>query len=155
MPQVTPVVYVALFTRQLKLLKPCYMWRADGTARKIQQANLGQEEGDGKAQLRLHFKEEPDPFGINNTAERVAVKLPCNGRVGGCLMEEVEMSSEENRRLLWSVTGKRYISYEALRRDAVPCTRPGLPYHSCHASPWANPCSRGCQIVSVCRGDSP
>ncbi|CAL9193563.1 protein RALF-like 33 [Musa acuminata AAA Group] len=95
----------------------------------------------------------------NNTAGRVVVKLPCIGRAGGCLMEdgveEVEMSSEENRRLLWSVTGKRYISYEALRRDAVPCNKPGLPYYSCHASPRANPYNRGCQIISGCRGDSP
>ncbi|RWW03864.1 hypothetical protein GW17_00032950 [Ensete ventricosum] len=100
-------------------------------------------------------------LGNNNTAGRVVVKLPCNGRDGwgGCLMadgeEEVEMSSEENRRLLWSVTGKRYISYEALRRDVVPCNKPGLPYYSCHASPRANPYNRGCQIISGCRGDSP
>lgn len=35
-------------------------------ARKIRQADLSQEEGDGKAQLRLHCKEEPDPFGITH-----------------------------------------------------------------------------------------
>ncbi|KAG6531179.1 hypothetical protein ZIOFF_004953 [Zingiber officinale] len=67
-----------------------------------------------------------------------------------------ELSSEESRRLLWAVTGKKYISYEALRRDVVPCTKPGVPYYNCHTLPSAaNHYRRGCQIISGCRSDSP
>ncbi|KAI4987246.1 sodium/hydrogen exchanger 8-like isoform X2 [Hordeum vulgare subsp. vulgare] len=36
-------------------------------------------------------------------------------------------------RLLWEADGggRRYISYDALRGDAVPCSRPGVPYYNC------------------------
>ncbi|XP_020252238.1 rapid alkalinization factor-like [Asparagus officinalis] len=73
--------------------------------------------------------------------------------VGECL----EMSS---KRILWAATAvggggkKRYISYEALRRDNVPCNRPGMPYYNCHALPKANPYTRGCSVITGCaRGD--
>ncbi|ONK77939.1 uncharacterized protein A4U43_C02F12520 [Asparagus officinalis] len=66
----------------------------------------------------------------------------CSGEnVGECL----EMSS---KRILWAATTvsgggkKRYISYETLRRDNVPCNRPGMPYYNCHALPKANPYTR-------------
>ncbi|THU58744.1 hypothetical protein C4D60_Mb03t17640 [Musa balbisiana] len=93
-----------------------------------------------------------------STAVEVVVKLPCSRKVGICLLEdgvELEMNSEENRRLLWAVTEKKYMSYEALKGDVVPCSKPGVPYYNCHSSPKANPYSRGCQIISGCRGDSP
>ncbi|CAL9768444.1 unnamed protein product [Musa acuminata subsp. burmannicoides] len=94
------------------------------------------------------------------TASGMMVKLPCSGRRRGqgCLLEngvEMEMSSEESRRLLWAVTEKKYISYEALKGDVVPCNKPGVPYYNCHVFPKANPYNRGCQIISGCRGDSP
>ncbi|XP_074558182.1 protein RALF-like 22 [Curcuma longa] len=85
-----------------------------------------------------------------------------NGNVRGCLIEqgmevevEVELSSEESRRLLWAATEKKYISYEALKGDAVPCSKPGVPYYNCHTFPTAGPYTRGCQIISGCRGDAP
>ncbi|WOL04183.1 rapid alkalinization factor-like [Canna indica] len=78
------------------------------------------------------------------------------GRQGMVDMEiEMEMNSEENRRLLWAATKSKYISYGALRRDVVPCTKPGVPYYNCHSFPTASPYSRGCQIISGCRGGSP
>ncbi|WOL01396.1 rapid alkalinization factor-like [Canna indica] len=86
------------------------------------------------------------------------VNLPCHGKARACLLEqgvEMEMSSEESRRLLWAVAGKKYISYEALKGDVVPCSKPGVPYYNCHTFPRASPYSRGCQIISGCRGDSP
>ncbi|XP_074560039.1 protein RALF-like 24 [Curcuma longa] len=91
------------------------------------------------------------PRGRNSNADADA-----NG--GGCLVEhdlELEMSSEESRRLLWAVTEKKYISYEALKGDVVPCSKPGVPYYNCHVFPRASPYTRGCQIISGCRGDSP
>lgn len=55
--------------------------------------------------------------------------LVLHGRGGHCFgMEaaELEMDSEAHRRLLWeATTGRRYISYDALRGDVVPCSRTG------------------------------
>ena len=58
--------------------------------------------------------------------------------------------------VLWaSGGGRRYISYDALRGDAVPCSRPGVPYYNCRVSTTANPYSRGCESITRCRDDDP
>ena len=66
-----------------------------------------------------------------------------HGRGGHCVdMEatELEMDSEAHRRLLWeATTGRRYISYDALRGDVVPCSRTGVPYYNCRNSTTASP----------------
>ncbi|KAE8712278.1 S-adenosyl-L-homocysteine hydrolase [Hibiscus syriacus] len=46
------------------------------------------------------------------------VKSVCTNKVEDCLGDE-EMESESQRRLL--LMQRRYISYETLRRDMVPC----------------------------------
>ncbi|XP_072950389.1 protein RALF-like 33 [Typha angustifolia] len=88
--------------------------------------------------------------------EEVVVKMGCGGRGGKCLsMEEemeMEMDSEANRRVLWA-TRKRYISYDALRGDVVPCSRPGISYYNCRALPRVNTYSRGCEIITDCARD--
>ncbi|XP_038987062.1 rapid alkalinization factor-like [Phoenix dactylifera] len=83
----------------------------------------------------------------------VVVELGCSGKFRDCLWEkgEMEMDSETNRRVLWAAH-KNYISYEALKGDVVPCTKPGVPYYNCRALPKASPYSRGCQAISECRG---
>ncbi|XP_020149517.1 rapid alkalinization factor 23-like [Aegilops tauschii subsp. strangulata] len=72
---------------------------------------------------------------------------------------EAQMGSEEaaaHGRLLWATGGgRRYISYDALRGDAVPCSRPGVPYYNCRVSTTANPYSRGCESITRCRDDDP
>ncbi|THU63524.1 hypothetical protein C4D60_Mb01t16700 [Musa balbisiana] len=91
----------------------------------------------------------------SSTSRQVMVmkkKKPYGGQEDGM---EMEMSTEENRRLLWAAAGKKYISYEALKGDVVPCTKLGVPYYNCHSFPSANPYNRGCQVISGCRGDSP
>ncbi|KAK1294509.1 Protein RALF-like 24 [Acorus calamus] len=65
--------------------------------------------------------------------------------------EEVEMDSEINRRVL--VGQKRYISYESLKGDAVPCMRPGVSYYECHDLNKANSLTRGCSIITRCARD--
>jgi len=61
----------------------------------------------------------------------------------------------ERRRELQQQAGERprYISYEFLRADVVPCSRPGIPYYNCHAMPRANPYSRGCLTITRCARD--
>ncbi|KAI0522987.1 hypothetical protein KFK09_005376 [Dendrobium nobile] len=63
------------------------------------------------------------------------------------------------RRTLWVTTSpEKYISYAVLRRDSVPCNRPGIPYYSCRegsGAAKANPYIRGCSMITGCRGGYP
>ncbi|KAJ0264251.1 Rapid alkalinization factor 23 [Hirschfeldia incana] len=61
---------------------------------------------------------------------------------------EFEMDSEINRRML---ANRRYISYGALRRNSVPCSRRGASYYNCRRGAQANPYSRGCSVITRCR----
>ncbi|KAK4435830.1 protein RALF-like 24 [Sesamum alatum] len=83
------------------------------------------------------------------------VKRVCAGKVGDCsemAVEEEIMDSESNRRVLFMQ--KRYISYDTLRRDLVPCDRPGASYYNCKGPGVANTYNRGCEIITRCaRGD--
>ncbi|KFK44989.1 hypothetical protein AALP_AA1G329500 [Arabis alpina] len=62
--------------------------------------------------------------------------------------EEFEMDSEINRRILATT---RYISYGALRRNTIPCSRRGASYYNCRRGAQANPYSRGCSAITRCR----
>ncbi|CAK8567110.1 unnamed protein product [Lathyrus sativus] len=68
-------------------------------------------------------------------------------RVGDCLTETELMDSESNRRVL--AMQKKYISYDTLKRDKVPCDRAGASYYNCHPR-QANPYSRGCEVITAC-----
>ncbi|KAH7521615.1 hypothetical protein FEM48_Zijuj07G0051900 [Ziziphus jujuba var. spinosa] len=75
----------------------------------------------------------------------------CNQKVEKCLTEVEEMmDSETNRRIL--AMQKRFISYETLRRDMIPCATPGAPYYNCHPGA-ANPYNRGCEVITRCARD--
>ncbi|KAG2306009.1 hypothetical protein Bca52824_025757 [Brassica carinata] len=67
---------------------------------------------------------------------------------GGGMGAEFEMDSEINRRML---ANRRYISYGALRRNSVPCSRRGASYYNCRRGAHANPYSRGCSVITRCR----
>jgi len=80
----------------------------------------------------------------------------CRGTVAECLAEESEeegldlaSSAESHRRALY---GGGYISYGALRRDNVPCSRRGASYYNCRPGAQANPYHRGCSRITRCRG---
>ncbi|KAG6504114.1 rapid alkalinization factor-like [Zingiber officinale] len=75
----------------------------------------------------------------------------CEGRVGECVgdEEEGEMESNSVRRVLAAYRG-RYISYDALKRDRVPCDRRGQSYYNCNRQRQANPYRRGCTIITRC-----
>ncbi|RDX78041.1 Protein RALF-like 1, partial [Mucuna pruriens] len=79
---------------------------------------------------------------LNLSETGVMTKRVCTKSIGECLAEP-EMDSESNRRVLEGVR-RRYISYETLKRDMVPCDRPGASYYNCHARP-ANRYNRGCE----------
>ncbi|KAL8491335.1 hypothetical protein ACS0TY_023094 [Phlomoides rotata] len=90
------------------------------------------------------------------TCERVSVSdlnsMKTVKRGSEMAAEEEMMDSESNRRAL--LMRRRYISYETLRRDLVPCDRPGASYYNCKGPGVANSYSRGCEIITRCaRGD--
>ncbi|KAK7392029.1 hypothetical protein VNO78_20455 [Psophocarpus tetragonolobus] len=72
----------------------------------------------------------------------------CKGSIAECLGlggEEYELDSETNRRILAT---SRYISYGALQRNTVPCSRRGASYYNCRPGAQANPYSRGCNAIT-------
>ncbi|KAL9671727.1 hypothetical protein QQ045_009298 [Rhodiola kirilowii] len=72
----------------------------------------------------------------------------CQG-LAECLYEqEFMMDSEITRRILATTD---YISYKALQRNSVPCSRKGLSYYNCQSGATANPYSRGCSAITQCR----
>ncbi|XP_077251598.1 protein RALF-like 24 [Tasmannia lanceolata] len=95
-----------------------------------------------------------EPNSYMKSEVKVVVKRDCIGNMGGgCFWdEEMEMDSEINRRIL--ATQNKYISYEALRRDVVPCSKPGNSYYNCHGTGKANPYTRGCQVITGCARDT-
>ncbi|CAI9762199.1 unnamed protein product [Fraxinus pennsylvanica] len=70
---------------------------------------------------------------LKNDELDAMVKRVCGGKISDCLEravdEEDQMNSESNRRVL--VFQKRYISYDTLKRDTVPCSKPGASYYNC------------------------
>ncbi|KAJ8529526.1 hypothetical protein K7X08_036361 [Anisodus acutangulus] len=74
----------------------------------------------------------------------------CKGNIGECVAEEEEfgLDNESNRRILAT---KKYISYGALQKNSVPCSRRGASYYNCKPGAQANPYSRGCSAITRCR----
>ncbi|XP_058082327.1 protein RALF-like 1 [Magnolia sinica] len=73
----------------------------------------------------------------------------CHGSIADCeSAAEFSMDSEINRRILAT---SQYISYEALKRDSVPCSRAGASYYNCRPGAQANPYTRGCSQITQCR----
>ncbi|KAF3326808.1 protein RALF-like 19 [Carex littledalei] len=56
--------------------------------------------------------------------------------------------TSENRRGL--AYRRRYISYEALKKNRVPCNRRGKSYYNCKRGRQANPYRRGCSFITRC-----
>ncbi|KAI9100858.1 hypothetical protein K1719_024220 [Acacia pycnantha] len=63
------------------------------------------------------------------------------------LEEEMMMESGSIHRSLRTV---RYISYDALKANNVPCRRRGRSYYNCHRRGRANPYRRGCTAITHC-----
>uniref|UniRef100_A0A5B7BL57 Putative rapid alkalinization factor 1 n=1 Tax=Davidia involucrata TaxID=16924 RepID=A0A5B7BL57_DAVIN len=83
----------------------------------------------------------------------VMARRVCSGKIGECseMAEETEMDSESNRRVL--VMQKKFISYGTLKKDMIPCDRPGASYYNCRATGKANPYTRGCEVITGCARD--
>lgn len=79
------------------------------------------------------------------------IGLGCRPALGECdgLYGGPEMDSEINRRLL--AANRRYISYGAMKRNTIPCSRRGHSYYNCTRSKKANPYKRGCSAITRCK----
>lgn len=77
----------------------------------------------------------------------------CDATTGECEpMVEVESEYWPARRNL--AYAPAYISYDALRRDSVPCSTAGRSYYNCGGSGPANPYNRGCSRITHCYRDT-
>uniref|UniRef100_A0A7N0ZS53 Uncharacterized protein n=1 Tax=Kalanchoe fedtschenkoi TaxID=63787 RepID=A0A7N0ZS53_KALFE len=92
----------------------------------------------------------------NYRHKKARILEECWGRVcgGNCVglveeEEDVEIESESIRRILM-IQRKRYVSYDTLRKDLVPCERPGASYYNCRSGGVANPYTRGCEVIAGC-----
>ncbi|KAI7725975.1 hypothetical protein M8C21_030194 [Ambrosia artemisiifolia] len=96
---------------------------------------------------------------VNNHRVTFFPTTGCNGSTAECLSEGLDLSleddneflmdSESNRRIL--ATRRRYISYGALSKNNVPCSRRGASYYNCRSGGQANPYTRGCSAITRCR----
>lgn len=88
-------------------------------------------------------------LGIHHSLAWIPNQSTCKGSIAECFGgEEFEFDSEINRRILAT---SQYISYGALRRNTVPCSRRGASYYNCQPGAQANPYSRGCSAITRCR----
>lgn len=81
----------------------------------------------------------------------VPTRSSCKGSIAECMAyegEEFELDSEISRRILATSS---YISYGALQRNNVPCSRRGASYYNCRPGAQANPYTRGCSAITRCR----
>ncbi|KAJ4870291.1 Protein RALF-like 33 [Raphanus sativus] len=88
---------------------------------------------------------------VGFAADFMPFETECTGSIAECSTatgSEFDMDSEINRRILATT---RYISYGALRRNTVPCSRRGASYYNCRRGAQANPYSRGCSAITRCR----
>ncbi|XP_008794136.2 protein RALF-like 22 [Phoenix dactylifera] len=76
----------------------------------------------------------------------------CDGLLGQCSDEDEEMETETgiSRRGL-ARAGVRFISYGALSKNRVPCSRRGRSYYNCSRGNRANPYRRGCSVITQCQ----
>lgn len=87
---------------------------------------------------------------ISSANGEIDAMLDRNGVIGE-EGEEMMMPSEMSRRVM--MMRKQYISYATLRRDMVPCQKPGASYYACRSG-QANSYSRGCSIITRCARDT-
>ncbi|AEE83349.1 unnamed protein product [Arabidopsis thaliana] len=89
-----------------------------------------------------------DAFPIPSPNGEIDAMLIRNSIIGE---DEDLMPTEISRRVL--MAQKRYIGYETLRRDMVPCQKPGASYYDCRSG-QANSYSRGCDTITRCARDT-
>lgn len=94
-----------------------------------------------------HFLHLPPESACRSGLESESVIAEC--MLGGGDAFQFAAEFEISRRIL--AMTRRYISYGAMRRNSVPCSRRGASYYNCRLGSPANPYSRGCSAIARCR----
>ncbi|CAN8324375.1 unnamed protein product [Cochlearia groenlandica] len=101
--------------------------------------------------LQTHFSISDSISIPSPNSDKIDSLLVGNSLIGEEEEEEELMPSEISRRMV--MAQKRYIGYETLRRDMVPCQKPGASYYDCRSG-QANSYSRGCETITRCARDT-
>ncbi|PKA62954.1 Protein RALF-like 33 [Apostasia shenzhenica] len=93
------------------------------------------------------------PLAAAGSGEAVVGWIPgrsaCHGTIAECLGgDEFDLATESSRRIL---AISQYISYNCLKHGSVPCSLRGASYYNCRPGAQANPYSRGCLRITMCR----
>ncbi|KAK4743727.1 hypothetical protein SAY87_010039 [Trapa incisa] len=83
----------------------------------------------------------------NSTDHRYSLSSGGRG-LEGLDSQEMLMDSETSRRQL---AASRYISYGALKKNAIPCNQRGQSYYNCNKMKKINPYRRGCSVITHCK----
>ncbi|PIA35232.1 hypothetical protein AQUCO_03600121v1 [Aquilegia coerulea] len=96
-----------------------------------------------------HYDVAAAAFNFNDDAGTGGLKT-CNGLVGECIDQDEEMmiDSEMVRR---SLRARRFISYDALKKNNVPCGTRGASYYRCGQASRINPYRRSCSRITFCQ----
>lgn len=94
-----------------------------------------------------HHELDPARWAVDQDQDDGAV-MP----VSACTVEDQEEGCEGAAGTRRQLAGGNYIGYDALRRNAVPCSYRGASYYNCRPGGQANPYSRGCSSITRCRG---
>ncbi|XP_074592428.1 protein RALF-like 1 [Curcuma longa] len=86
-------------------------------------------------------------FAAESEAALDAASTCSGGECAGAWEEEAAMPTESSRRAL---AATRYVSYDVLKKDRVPCSQRGQSYYNCQQHGKANPYRRGCTVITRC-----
>ncbi|KAG0498163.1 hypothetical protein HPP92_002454 [Vanilla planifolia] len=91
-------------------------------------------------------------YGIGDFAG-ISRAMTCDGSSCGLFDDGEDMDVEGDRRELMARRRRRYLSYDMLKRNQVPCNRRGVSYYNCNRHGRANPYRRGCSYITRCARD--
>ncbi|KAG0498925.1 hypothetical protein HPP92_003616 [Vanilla planifolia] len=89
-------------------------------------------------------------------SETESGNMTCSEGVGCGSDDEIDDAEEGEdgggRRVLVA-RRRRYLSYDMMKRNQVPCNHRGVSYYNCNHRGRANPYRRGCSYITRCSRD--
>ncbi|KAK9903649.1 hypothetical protein M0R45_001071 [Rubus argutus] len=113
------------------------------------------------AMVVIDSSSTPKHFSVRMSNQERAMTAPqrpdtkniasCNGFSGDCLSySDDEDKDDSNVNENEDDGAVRYISYEALKKNIIPCSQRGNSYYNCRTRRPANPYTRGCSYITHC-----
>ncbi|CAI0407498.1 unnamed protein product [Linum tenue] len=112
------------------------------------------DESSSTISTTVHHNVDP-PSSCDGEAREGTTLATCDAMEGHCFnadRDDSMMDMESHDRLLWEMgpERQRYITYEALRANSIPCGWRGNSYYDCDAHKRVNPYRRGCTAATRC-----